>query len=66
MIIALDGPAASGKGTLGKRLAAHFGLRHLDTVLCRQYIWPSAEPTCPGTARAASGFADPVSARVAA
>jgi CMP/dCMP kinase len=33
MIIAIDGPAASGKGTLGKRLAAHFALRHLDTGL---------------------------------
>lgn len=33
MIIAIDGPAASGKGTLGKRLAAHFGYRHLDTGL---------------------------------
>jgi cytidylate kinase len=33
MIIALDGPAASGKGTLGKRLAAWYGLRHLDTGL---------------------------------
>ena len=33
MIIAIDGTAASGKGTLGKRLAAHFGLRHLDTGL---------------------------------
>jgi CMP/dCMP kinase len=33
MIIAIDGPAASGKGTLAKRLAAHFGLRHLDTGL---------------------------------
>jgi cytidylate kinase len=33
MIIAVDGPAASGKGTLGKRLAAHYGLRHLDTGL---------------------------------
>jgi cytidylate kinase len=33
MIIALDGPAASGKGTLGKRLAGHYGLRHLDTGL---------------------------------
>ncbi|HZS62965.1 MAG TPA: (d)CMP kinase [Xanthobacteraceae bacterium] len=33
MIIALDGPAASGKGTLGKRLAKHFGFRHLDTGL---------------------------------
>jgi cytidylate kinase len=33
VIIALDGPAASGKGTLGKRLARHYGLRHLDTGL---------------------------------
>jgi cytidylate kinase len=33
MIIAIDGPAASGKGTLGRRLAAHYGLRHLDTGL---------------------------------
>jgi cytidylate kinase len=33
MIIAIDGPAASGKGTLAKRLAAHYGLRHLDTGL---------------------------------
>src|SRR6516225_10116491 len=31
MIIAIDGPAASGKGTLGKRLAQHYGFRHLDT-----------------------------------
>ncbi len=31
MIIAIDGPAASGKGTLGKRLAHHYGFRHLDT-----------------------------------
>ena len=33
MIIAIDGPAASGKGTLGRRLAEHFGLRHMDTGL---------------------------------
>lgn len=33
MIIAIDGPAASGKGTIGKRLAAQYGLRHLDTGL---------------------------------
>jgi cytidylate kinase len=33
MIIAIDGPAASGKGTLGRKLAAHYGLRHLDTGL---------------------------------
>ena len=33
MIITIDGPAASGKGTLGSRLAKHYGLRHLDTGL---------------------------------
>jgi CMP/dCMP kinase len=32
-IIAIDGPAASGKGTLGRRLADRFGLPHLDTGL---------------------------------
>lgn len=31
MIITVDGPAASGKGTLAKKLAAHYGLPHLDT-----------------------------------
>jgi cytidylate kinase len=31
MIIAVDGPAASGKGTLARRLAAHFNLSYLDT-----------------------------------
>ena len=33
MIIAIDGPAASGKGTLGQRLAQQYRLRHLDTGL---------------------------------
>lgn len=33
LVIAIDGPAASGKGTLAKRLAAHFNLPHLDTGL---------------------------------
>lgn len=32
-IIAIDGPAASGKGTLARRLAAHYGFHHLDTGL---------------------------------
>ncbi|MGU3668479.1 (d)CMP kinase [Methylobacterium sp. A49B] len=32
-VIAIDGPAASGKGTLAKRLADHYGLPHLDTGL---------------------------------
>ncbi len=31
MIIAVDGPLASGKGTIAKALARHFGLPHLDT-----------------------------------
>lgn len=32
-IIAIDGPSASGKGTIAKRLAAHFDFAHLDTGL---------------------------------
>lgn len=31
--VALDGPAAAGKGTIGKALAHHFGFAHLDTGL---------------------------------
>ncbi len=31
MIVAVDGPAASGKGTLARRIAAHFSLAYLDT-----------------------------------
>lgn len=33
MIIAVDGPAASGKGTIARALAEHYGLPHLDTGL---------------------------------
>ncbi|MCB1545836.1 MAG: (d)CMP kinase, partial [Rhodoblastus sp.] len=33
MIVAIDGPAASGKGTIARRLAAHYKLPHLDTGL---------------------------------
>ena len=32
-VIAIDGPSASGKGTLARKLAAHFGFAHLDTGL---------------------------------
>lgn len=40
MVIALDGPAASGKGTLARRLAAHFDLALLDTgALYRAVGW---------------------------
>ena len=44
LVIAVDGPAASGKGTMAKRLAAHFGLPHLDTgLLYRAVGWKAAE-----------------------
>lgn len=33
MIIAVDGPSASGKGTIARALAAHYGLPHMDTGL---------------------------------
>jgi cytidylate kinase len=45
MIIAIDGPAASGKGTLGKRLAAHYGLRHLDTGLLYRAVAQAVRAT---------------------
>jgi len=32
-VIAVDGPAASGKGTIARALAAHYGLPHMDTGL---------------------------------
>jgi len=38
MIIAIDGPAASGKGTLARKLAAHYGLPHLDTGLIYRVV----------------------------
>ncbi|HHC29049.1 MAG TPA: cytidylate kinase, partial [Rhodobacterales bacterium] len=31
--VAIDGPAAAGKGTVSKNVAAHFGFAHLDTGL---------------------------------
>jgi len=31
LVIAIDGPVAAGKGTLARQLAAHYGLRHLDS-----------------------------------
>ncbi|MEG2313115.1 (d)CMP kinase, partial [Brevundimonas sp.] len=33
LVIAVDGPAASGKGTIASRLADHYGLPYLDTGL---------------------------------
>ncbi len=31
--VAIDGPAAAGKGTIGRAVADHFGMAHLDTGL---------------------------------
>jgi CMP/dCMP kinase len=42
MIIAVDGPAASGKGTIARALASHFGLPHLDTGLLYRAVGISA------------------------
>jgi cytidylate kinase len=66
MIIAIDGPAASGKGTLGKRLAAHYGLRHLDTGLiyravAKALLDAGREPGDAEAAIAAAKALDPAS-----
>jgi cytidylate kinase len=61
MIIAVDGPTASGKGTIAKALAAHFGLPHLDTGLLyravgRQVALNGGNPDDPTDALAACAF----------
>ena len=61
MIIAVDGPTASGKGTIAKALAAHFALPHLDTGLLyravgRQVALNGGNPDDPADALAACDF----------
>ncbi|OYU34858.1 d(CMP) kinase [Novosphingobium sp. PASSN1] len=61
MIIAIDGPTASGKGTIAKALAAHYGLPHLDTGLLyravgRQVLLNGGNPDDPADALAAADF----------
>jgi cytidylate kinase len=63
MIIAVDGPTASGKGTIARALAAHFGLPHLDTGLLyravgRQVFLDGGDPDDAGDALAACTFPD--------
>lgn len=63
MIVAVDGPTASGKGTIAKAIAAHFGLPHLDTGLLyravgRQVQLNGGDPDNPDDALAACNFAD--------
>lgn len=45
MIVAVDGPAASGKGTIAKALAKHYGLPHLDTGLLYRAVGLSVSRT---------------------
>lgn len=71
MIIAIDGPAASGKGTLGARLAAHYGLRHLDTGLlyravAKAVIDAGHRPDDAAAAAAAAKSLDPARFDIAA
>src|SRR4029079_13658529 len=57
LVIAVDGPSASGKGTLAKRLAAHFRLPHLDTgLLYRAVGWRAINTGVP-PAEVAAGLA---------
>jgi cytidylate kinase len=60
LVIAIDGPSASGKGTLARRLAAHFRLPHLDTGLLYRAVGTIAVRTgqAPAEVAAALGLAD--------
>ncbi len=63
MIIAVDGPTASGKGTIARALAAHFGLPHLDTGLLYRAVGQlcmlnGGDPDDPADALAACAFTD--------
>lgn len=64
MLIAIDGPAASGKGTLGRRIAAHYGLAYLDTgrlyrAIARDVVADGANPSDARAALSATKALDP-------
>ena len=63
VIIAVDGPAASGKGTVARALAEHFALPHLDTGLLYRatglaVLRHGGDPESEADAVAATGFSD--------
>ncbi|HEU4476583.1 MAG TPA: (d)CMP kinase [Methyloceanibacter sp.] len=63
MIVAIDGPAASGKGTLGKMVAAYYRLAHLDTgklyrAVARDLLAAGADPADVAAALAATKALD--------
>lgn len=64
MIIAVDGPAAAGKGTLARRLAQHFGLGFLDTgalyrAAALRALESGGDPADPAVAEAAARRVSP-------
>jgi cytidylate kinase len=64
LIVAIDGPAAAGKGTLARRLAAALGLPYLDTGLlyravARRVLDEGADPSDPQAAEAAAAKLQP-------
>ena len=64
MIIAIDGPAASGKGTLARRIARHYGYIHLDTgalyrAVAARVLWDGGDPNDKQTALDAAKRIDP-------
>ena len=64
MIIAIDGPAASGKGTIGKRVATHFRLAYLDTgslyrAIARDTLARGGSPADASAALASAKALDP-------
>jgi len=63
-VVAIDGPAASGKGTLARRLAERFGLAHLDTgklyrATVSLVLAAGGDPADPAAATAAARRVDP-------
>ncbi len=64
MIIAIDGPAASGKGTLARRIARHYGYIHLDTgalyrAVAARVLWDGGDPNDKQAALYAAKRIDP-------
>lgn len=65
MIIAVDGPAASGKGTIARALGRHYGVPHLDTGKLYRAVGVAVrraggDPADPAAARTAASDLDPV------
>jgi CMP/dCMP kinase len=64
MIIAIDGPTASGKGTIGKRVATHYALAYLDTgtlyrAVARDTVASGGDPADADAALASAEALDP-------